>query len=89
MEINPLRLKAIPNTKVCVNCSTTGTYRAEITTHGEGDHTWNDLQILTPEQHETYLRIEDNVKHIKGSSEYINWDYDDEDFHPSKINNNA
>ena len=22
-EINPLRLKALPNTKVCVNCSTT------------------------------------------------------------------
>jgi hypothetical protein len=36
--------------KVCVNCSTVGSYRAVTTTGGSGDHTWNDIQIMTPEQ---------------------------------------
>jgi hypothetical protein len=38
---------------VCVNCSTTGAYRAVTTTGGSGDHTWNDIQIMTPEQYKT------------------------------------
>ena len=49
-EIHPLRLKVLPNTKVCVNCSTVGAYKAVSTVNGEGDHTWNDIQIMTPEQ---------------------------------------
>ena len=36
--------------KVCVNCSTVGAYKAVSTVNGEGDHTWNDIQIMTPEQ---------------------------------------
>ena len=36
--------------KVCVNCSTVGAYKAVSTINGEGDHTWNDIQIMTPEQ---------------------------------------
>ncbi len=36
--------------KVCVNCSTIGAYKAVSTVNGEGDHTWNDIQIMTPEQ---------------------------------------
>lgn len=46
-DIHPLRLKALPNTKVCVSCSSTKTYRAISQTHGEGDHTWNDIQIVS------------------------------------------
>lgn len=38
----------------CVNCSTVGAYRAVTTTGGEGDHTWNDIQIMTPSQAEVY-----------------------------------
>ena len=38
--------------KVCVNCSTTSTYRAVSTVNGTGDHTWNDIQIVTAEQAE-------------------------------------
>jgi hypothetical protein len=40
--------------KNCVNCSTTETYKAVITTSGEGDHTWNDIQILTDKQYKEY-----------------------------------
>tara|TARA_R110001606_G_scaffold349562_1_gene499531 strand:- start:76 stop:324 length:249 start_codon:yes stop_codon:yes gene_type:complete len=36
--------------EVCVNCSTTGTYKAVSTLNGSGDHTWNDIQIITSDQ---------------------------------------
>ena len=45
--------------KVCVNCSTTGAYRAVSTINGSGDHTWNDIQILTPEQYKSYEKTEE------------------------------
>ena len=36
--------------KVCVNCSTTGAYKAVSTINGSGDHTWNDIQIMTSDE---------------------------------------
>ena len=36
--------------KVCVNCSTTGAYKAVSTVNGTGDHTWNDIQIMTSDE---------------------------------------
>jgi hypothetical protein len=36
--------------EVCVNCSTMGAYKAVSTVNGVGDHTWNDIQIVTAEQ---------------------------------------
>ena len=36
----------------CVNCSTTNAYKAVSTVNGTGDHTWNDIQIVTAEQAE-------------------------------------
>jgi len=56
IKINPLRIKALPNTKVCVDCSSTGCYKAVTTTHGVGDHTWNSLEIMTPEQYDGYQK---------------------------------
>ena len=44
--------------KVCVNYSTTGAYKAVTTINGSGDHTWNDIQIMTPEQYSSYERTE-------------------------------
>ena len=38
--------------RVCVNCSTTGAYKAVSTVNGTGDHTWNDIQIMTADQAE-------------------------------------
>lgn len=49
--------------KVCVDCSTVGAYQAVSTQHGTGDHTWNDIQIMTPEQMERYQ--ENNKKKSK------------------------
>ena len=42
--------------KNCVECSTVGAYKAVSTQHGEGDHTWNDIQIMMPEQMEIYSK---------------------------------
>jgi predicted nucleic-acid-binding Zn-ribbon protein len=48
--------------KNCINCSTTETYKAIITTGGEGDHTWNDIQILTNKQYKEYNQGDDKDK---------------------------
>ena len=48
-EMPKLRLEKY-GYKVCVNCSSVSSYKAVITTNGEGDHTWNDIQIMTEEQ---------------------------------------
>jgi hypothetical protein len=45
--------------KTCVDCSTIGAYKAVSTINGTGDHTWNDIQIMTPEQHS---KLEINLK---------------------------
>tara|TARA_R110002012_G_scaffold66793_1_gene174537 strand:+ start:282 stop:530 length:249 start_codon:yes stop_codon:yes gene_type:complete len=42
--------------EVCVNCSTTGAYKAVSTINGVGDHTWNDIQIMTADQAENLLK---------------------------------
>ena len=68
-----MRIKALPNTKVCVKCSTTGTYRAITTVNGEGDHTWNDIQFLTPEQYAQYEAVNKGKSH---PTEFINYDDD-------------
>ena len=45
-EINPLRVKALPNTKTCVNCSTVGAKRGVPVMFGSKDHTWTDLVVM-------------------------------------------
>jgi|TARA_B110000914_G_scaffold221929_1_gene234531 hypothetical protein len=52
--------------KVCVNCSTTGAYQAVSTVNGTGDHTWNDIQIMTADQAE----ILSKQKKSKGFDSY-------------------
>ncbi len=48
--------------KVCVNCSTIGAYKAVSTINGEGDHTWNDIQIMTPDQVEVFEKSQKPIK---------------------------
>ena len=57
--------------KVCVNCSTVGAYKAVSTVNGTGDHTWNDIKIMTPEQAENY---EKNSKKNTKFDSYKNLD---------------
>ena len=55
-----------------MDCSTTGTYKALVTVSGEGDHTWNDIQILTDEQYLQYSKVENRLNNkslIEGENE--------------------
>ena len=61
-EINPLRLKALPGTRTCVNCSTTGAKKGVIVTLGEKDHTCNEVMFLEDDQYEKYLKSQKTAK---------------------------
>jgi hypothetical protein len=56
-EINPLRVKALPNTKTCVDCSTTGAKRGVPMMFGEKDHTWTDMVIMEPEEFDKFEKL--------------------------------
>ena len=51
-EINPLRVKALPNTKICIGCAE-GSVKRKVgitTVNGTGDHTYNDIVIVDEDQ---------------------------------------
>jgi len=56
-EINPLRVKALPTAKTCVECSTTGAKRGVPMMFGEKDHTWTDMVIMDPEEFDKYEKL--------------------------------
>jgi len=53
-EINPLRIKALPSAKTCVECSTTGAKRGVPMMFGEKDHTWTDIVLMEPEEFDRF-----------------------------------
>jgi len=63
-EINPLRVKALPETKTCVNHSTVGAKRGRILTLGEGDHTYNEIEILDEETYRKVVALEFGVDRL-------------------------
>jgi hypothetical protein len=63
-EINPLRVKALPDTKTCVNHSTVGAKRGRILTLGEGDHTYNEIEIMDEETYRKVVAIELGVDRL-------------------------
>lgn len=75
-EIPEKRLLALPNTKTCVNCSTTSTYRAVTITCGEGEDTWQETKILSESEYNAYMRIERKTNEINGIPTIS--DFDDE-----------
>ena len=52
--INPLRIKALPKTMTCVDCSTVGIKKGVSVMLGEKDHTWNDMMIMEPDEVEIF-----------------------------------
>ena len=52
--IHPLRVKALPNTKTCVDCSTTGAKRGVPMMFGEKDHTWTDMVIMEADEFDKF-----------------------------------
>ena len=49
----------------CVNCSTVEGKVAKTMVYGSGDHTWNDIQILSAEDAERYEKQQELSKKIK------------------------
>jgi len=54
VEIAPGRLKALPDTKVCVECSSAKPKRPVTVTRGTGDNTYQETVILN---HDEYKHI--------------------------------
>jgi hypothetical protein len=79
IEINPLRLKALPGTRTCVECSTTGAKKGIIVTLGEKDHTCNEVMFLEDDQYERYLKSQKKARFDK---------IEESDEEPSKLNIN-
>lgn len=52
--INPLRIKALPSTTTCVECSTTGAKRVVTMMYGEKDHTYTDIVIMEPHEYDIF-----------------------------------
>tara|TARA_R110000751_G_scaffold6403_6_gene27332 strand:+ start:2680 stop:2922 length:243 start_codon:yes stop_codon:yes gene_type:complete len=58
--INPLRLKALPGTKTCVECSNVGAKRGVPVMFGSKDHTWTDLVVMEADEYEVFKEREKN-----------------------------
>jgi|TARA_B110000503_G_scaffold97893_1_gene146771 RNA polymerase-binding transcription factor DksA len=57
-EIHPKRLEILPSALTCVSCSTTGKKAGVSVVLGEGDHTYNEIVIMEPEEFEQYKELE-------------------------------
>ena len=53
-EIHPLRLKVLPSAVTCVEHSSAGRKRGRILSLGEGDHNYNELEILEEDE---FIRV--------------------------------
>ena len=73
--INPLRIKALPHTRTCVECSTTGAKRALPVQFGEKDDTWNEVIFMEPEEFDRY----EKNKKIKPTLDTPDEDEDEEE----------
>ena len=54
--IHPGRLRALPGTKVCIECSTTGRKKAVTVVGGEGEDTFNDIVIMDEKNYQEYIK---------------------------------
>jgi RNA polymerase-binding transcription factor DksA len=83
--INPLRIKALPQTLTCVDCSTIGAKKGVSMMFGEKDHTWTDMVIVDPDKFEiaksqkAYLEnieeeIQDEDENVDEEDDLEDWD---------------
>lgn len=82
-EIPPKRVEILPHTETCVNCSDAKPYKAVSVTLGEGDHTWNDIQIMTDEQYQKYQKLEKTTQESLQKDPILDI-FNEEEFEPSK-----
>jgi len=83
-EINPLRIKALPTAKTCVECSTTGAKRGMPVMFGDKDNTWVDVVLMEPDEFEklekankkkiSFDRLDDSEMNHDGDDDISDWD---------------
>lgn len=81
-EIHPMRVKILPNTVTCVDCSQTGMKRGVPVLHGnvEKDDTWVDMVFLEQDEYEAYEQSTGRMKKTnKKASKAEMQNYDDDD----------
>ncbi len=80
-KIPSQRIKMLPNTKVCVQCSSSSPHTGVVVTYGEGDHTWTEMVVMDEEQQSQYdkLYVQPKAKIVKEASAYIEINNLDED----------
>lgn len=49
-EINPLRIKALPSARTCVDCSDAKPKKAVTRLYGERNDTWNDIEFVEDDE---------------------------------------
>lgn len=59
--IHPKRLEILPTADSCVKCSTTGKKAGITVTKGTGDHTYNEIVIMEPEEFDKYNQLVKNL----------------------------
>lgn len=68
-DIHPKRLKALPNTNKCVNCSSESKKAGVVVMKGEGDHTYTETIIMDREKFEQFKIIEEKTNKKLGFTE--------------------
>jgi hypothetical protein len=56
-EISPMRLKVLPDTKTCVECSNVKAKCGVSVLHGQKDDTWVDVVFMEEEEYRAYERF--------------------------------
>ncbi len=66
VQIPTARLKILPNTHTCVNCSDVKTKKPVIVQHGQGDHTYIETIFLEHEDYVQYIEEETKLRKRMG-----------------------
>jgi hypothetical protein len=56
------RLKALPNATTCISCSTASMKKGIMVTHGTGDHTYQELSVVSEEIYNKIIELEQSQK---------------------------
>jgi hypothetical protein len=68
VQIPAARLKILPNTHTCVNCSDVQTKKPVIVQRGQGDHTYIETIFLEHEDYVKYVEEENKLRKRLGIS---------------------
>jgi len=86
VQIPTARLKILPNTRTCVNCSDAKAKIPVIVQRGEGDHTYTETVILEHDDYVHYMEEETKMRKRMGiATKPELLDFENESTIPAKI----